>query len=49
VPGVLPLSTLTDAHSAYHEATRSLLAVSVMAVGLRYPVRQIARRMAPVS
>jgi NhaP-type Na+/H+ or K+/H+ antiporter len=43
VTGALSLPRLTDEPAAYHEGARILLAVSVMAVGLRYPVRQVAR------
>jgi NhaP-type Na+/H+ or K+/H+ antiporter len=41
VTGALPVPLLTDVHAPYHEAARILLAVSVMAVGLRYPLRQV--------
>jgi NhaP-type Na+/H+ or K+/H+ antiporter len=43
VTGALPVPLITEVHAPYHEAARILLAVSVMAVGLRYPLRQVAR------
>ena len=43
VSGALPLPRLTDGHGTYHEAARLLLAVSVMAVGLRYPLHEVKR------
>jgi NhaP-type Na+/H+ or K+/H+ antiporter len=43
VTGALPVPLLTEVHTPYHEAARILLAVSVMAVSLRYPLRQVTR------
>jgi sodium/hydrogen antiporter len=39
--GVLPFPTLIDEQSLLHEACRVLLAISVMAVALRYPFSEI--------
>ncbi len=47
VLGVLPTGTLTDSHAAFHEGSRVLLAVSVMAVALRYPLRQVRAVLRP--
>lgn len=48
VTGALPLPPLAEQHGTYHEAARILLAVSVMAVGLRYPLRDVRRHWRPV-
>jgi sodium/hydrogen antiporter len=48
VTGVLSVPTLLDDHALMHEATRLLLAVSVMAVALRYPSSAIRSRARPV-
>ncbi|MDY6869183.1 MAG: cation:proton antiporter [Actinomycetota bacterium] len=42
------LPALTDEHSLLHEASRVLLAVSVMAVALRYPAAEVRRVWRPV-
>lgn len=47
--GVLDLPPLTDEHAALHEGARVLLAVSVMAVALRYPFADVRRRLRPVT
>jgi NhaP-type Na+/H+ or K+/H+ antiporter len=46
--GALELPTVIDGHRELHEATRVLLAVSVMAVALRYPIRAVRSRVRPV-
>lgn len=43
VSGLLTIPTLTAEQSLLHEATRILLAISVMAVALRYPFGDIRR------
>lgn len=48
VTGVLDLADLTSEHAPLHEASRVLLAVSVMAVALRYPVGVVPRRIGPI-
>lgn len=48
VTGALPLPSLLDNHPLLHEPTRVLLAISVMAVALRYPFRDVRRRLRPV-
>lgn len=48
VTGALSLPTLLDDHALMHEATRLLLAVSVMSVALRYPSSAVRRRLKPV-
>lgn len=45
---VLRVPALTDEHSALHEVSRILLAVSVMAVALRYPIAAARRQWRPV-
>jgi len=45
---LLSLPPLTEDHASLHEGTRILLAVSVMAVALRYPFRDVRRRLRPV-
>jgi sodium/hydrogen antiporter len=47
--GVLELEPLTVEHSMAHEVSRVLLAVSVMAVALRYPIADARRRWRPVT
>ncbi|WP_460796152.1 cation:proton antiporter domain-containing protein [Nocardioides pacificus] len=49
VTGALDLAPLTAEHASLHEGTRILLAVSVMAVALRYPVRDIRHCLGPVT
>ena len=44
----LPLPPITADHSTVHEATRLLLAVSVMGVALRYPIADVRHRTGPV-
>ncbi|MGY1708730.1 cation:proton antiporter [Geodermatophilus sp. SYSU D00758] len=46
--GVLDLPTLVEDHAWLHTATRLLLAVSVMAVALRYPFGDARARLRPV-
>lgn len=48
VTGVLDWPTLTADSATMHEVTRALLAVSVMAVALRYPVSEARTRVRPV-
>ncbi|NED97039.1 sodium:proton exchanger [Phytoactinopolyspora alkaliphila] len=48
VSGLLPLPTLLDDHALIHEATRLLLAVSVMSVALRYPIAEARKQRRPV-
>jgi NhaP-type Na+/H+ or K+/H+ antiporter len=48
VIGALTLPPVTEEHHLLHEASRLLLAVSVMAVALRYPFRDVRRRLGPV-
>lgn len=48
VTGILDLPPVTAHPSEFHTGTRLLLAVSVMAVALRYPFRQVRRRAVPV-
>jgi len=45
---VLHLPPITSDHQALHEGARILLAISVMGVALRYPVRDVRSRVAPV-
>lgn len=49
VLGVLDLPTIVERHALMHEVSRLLLAVSVMAVALRYPVRAARARARPVA
>ncbi len=49
VGGLLELPTLTDDPGLLHDGTRVLLAISVMAVALRYPVTRVRRRAAPLA
>lgn len=48
VAGVVSLPTLIHDHALLHEATRLLLAVSVMSVALRYPVSAARGRLRSV-
>lgn len=48
VTGALPLPTLMDDHAFVHDVARLLLAVSVMAVALRYPIADVRRQWRPV-
>lgn len=48
VTGVLSLPTLLQDHALVHEASRLLLAVSVMAVALRYPSGEVRSQARPV-
>lgn len=47
--GLLDLPSITEDPGLLHEPTRILLAVSVMAVALRYPTRQVWARIRPVA
>lgn len=49
VLGFLPLARLEENHELMHESARLLLAISVMGVALRYPVRAVRRILAPVT
>ncbi|MDG4830320.1 cation:proton antiporter [Solwaraspora sp. WMMD1047] len=46
--GVLDVPVLPDGHAGYEQVARFLLAISVMAVALRFPVRQIRRETGSV-
>lgn len=46
--GVLTLPSLTEWTSEYHQASRLLLAVSVMAVALRFPFHAVRKQAGPV-
>ncbi|MEE1940302.1 cation:proton antiporter [Streptomyces sp. TRM 70361] len=46
---VIDLPTVLDAHRELHEFSRLLLAVSVMAVALRYPIHDVRALARPVS
>lgn len=46
---VIELPTLPAGHGLLHEITRLLLAISVMAVALRYPIRTARTRLRPVA
>jgi NhaP-type Na+/H+ or K+/H+ antiporter len=48
VTGALPLAPLTEDHAWTHTATELLLAVSVMAIALRYPFGEARSRLRPV-
>jgi sodium/hydrogen antiporter len=48
VAGVLDVRPLTEDHTWLHTATRILLAISVMSVALRYPLRAVRSRLRPV-
>lgn len=45
----LPLEPVTSEHATLHEASRALLAVSVMGVALRYPFGDVRRQAGPVA
>ena len=49
VTGALEVSPLTEEWKHLHEASRLLLALSVMAVALRYPSEAVRRRWRPVA
>ncbi|MCE7079627.1 cation:proton antiporter [Streptomyces sp. ST2-7A] len=49
VTGVIDPPTVVEAHEEVHEASRLLLAVSVMAVALRYPFREVRARARTVA
>ena len=49
VTDLLAVPPLTEHHASLHEGARVLLAVSVMAVALRYPFRAVRRRLRPVA
>ncbi|URN13853.1 cation:proton antiporter [Streptomyces radiopugnans] len=49
VLGVLDLPTVVEGHRELHEFSRLLLAVSVMAIALRYPFRDVRSRVKPVT
>jgi hypothetical protein len=49
VLGVIDLPTVVGGHKELHEVSRILLAVSVMAVALRYPIRAVRSRIRPVA
>ncbi|GGK99594.1 sodium:proton antiporter [Planomonospora parontospora subsp. parontospora] len=48
VLGVIDLPTVVEGHQEIHELSRVLLAVSVMAVALRYPTREVRPCTRPV-
>lgn len=48
VTGLLPLPPLTAESESLHTGTRILLAISVMGVALRYPIRDVRRRLTPI-
>lgn len=49
VVGVLDVPLLEEDPQAVHEGTRLLLAVSVMAVALRYPIRELRPLLRPLA
>ncbi|MBB1251784.1 cation:proton antiporter [Streptomyces sp. OF3] len=49
VLAVIDLPTIVERHDVMHEVSRLLLAVSVMAVALRYPVRDIRPLTRPLT
>ncbi|MBB0232235.1 cation:proton antiporter domain-containing protein [Streptomyces calidiresistens] len=49
VTGAISPPTVVEATEEVHEASRLLLAVSVMAVALRYPLRDVRARARPVA
>ncbi|MBB1245975.1 cation:proton antiporter [Streptomyces durbertensis] len=49
VLAVIDLPTIVERHDVMHEISRLLLAVSVMAVALRYPVRDIRPLVRPLT
>ncbi|MGW2126503.1 cation:proton antiporter domain-containing protein [Streptomyces sp. NPDC001758] len=48
VLGAVDLPTVVEGHKELHEVSRLLLAVSVMAVALRYPFRDVRARARPL-
>ncbi len=48
VAGLLDVRPLTEDHAWLHTATRILLAISVMAVALRYPLGAVRAQVRPV-
>ena len=46
--GALSVPTILEDHRTFHEATRLLLAVSVMGVALRYPFSHVRQQLRPV-
>ncbi|MFE6476231.1 cation:proton antiporter domain-containing protein [Streptomyces rochei] len=48
VLGAVDLPTVVEGHKELHEVSRLLLAVSVMAVALRYPFREVRARARPL-
>ncbi|MDB1087689.1 cation:proton antiporter [Streptomyces sp. ACA25] len=48
VLGAVDLPTVMEGHRELHEVSRILLAISVMAVALRYPLRAVRRLVKPV-
>jgi NhaP-type Na+/H+ or K+/H+ antiporter len=48
VAGVLDVAPMTEDHTWLHTATRILLAISVMSVALRYPLRDARSTLRPV-
>lgn len=49
VLGVIDLPTVVEGHRELHDFSRLLLAISVMAVALRYPIRDVRARTGPVA
>ncbi|MTE22186.1 sodium:proton exchanger [Streptomyces sp. TRM43335] len=49
VLGVIDLPTVVEGHKELHEFSRVLLAISVMAVALRFPFRDVRGRAKPVA
>ncbi|GAA2499854.1 cation:proton antiporter [Streptomyces gobitricini] len=49
VLGVIDLPTVVEGHKELHEVSRILLAISVMAVALRYPIGAVRSRIRPVA
>ncbi|UGY93382.1 cation:proton antiporter [Streptomyces gobiensis] len=49
VLGVIDLPTVVEGHKELHEFARLLLAISVMAVALRYPILDVRSRVRPVA
>lgn len=46
--GVVDVGTVVDRHAEFHEGARVLLAISVMAIALRYPFRDARAQLRPV-
>lgn len=46
--GLLPLGTLVEDHGWLHDGARILLAISVMAIALRYPIQAVRATAGPV-